>query len=91
MSFLDELKNIMDVESKVSPSESKRVRASPSESERVRASPSKLDQEMLYWLLKPKRGQESPNKSKRVKLRMSFMNELKNIMVVEAKASPSES
>jgi hypothetical protein len=33
----------------------------------------------------------SPSESKRVKLRMSFLDELKNIMVGEAKASPSES
>jgi hypothetical protein len=37
-----------------------------------------------------KLGKKKSNKSKRVKLIMSFLDELKNIMVVEAKASPSE-
>ena len=35
--------------------------------------------------------QVSPSESKRVKLRLSFLDELENIMVVEAKASHSES
>jgi hypothetical protein len=38
-----------------------------------------------------KLGKKKSNESKRVKLRMSFLDELKNIMVVEAKASPSKS
>ena len=33
----------------------------------------------------------SPSESKRVKLRLCFLDELKNTMVVEAKASPSKS
>ena len=38
-----------------------------------------------------KLGKKKSNESKRVKLLMSFLDELKNIIVVEAKLSPSES